>query len=501
VVGVNVCLHPHLPYDEAETVESYIRRVIQFHTGRDGESLLKDLGIDRRAFFSGADDAISQLAEATGTPKAILMRGTFQKKTRFRELRGEVCSVSFLRPEGAVVCPACLQNDGSAGETWMIKGQIAWRVRSLQTCILHNCRLIEPVGIKGQTISLNPTTIRNMVSIHQTPTDLELNIANRLSNTSTDAGDWLDGQTIEQGAKACEMVGAAFAHGHKFSQKGLSAEQWRHAGAVGYEIARNGPEAISKALTRIAAMSSTTAGQAGPKAVYGSLYEWIAYGSKTVEFGPIRDLLRENILNTLAIEPDDVLLGERVIGRRLHSVYSLSVQTGLHRKRLRKILVQAGLASEDSWELAAHRLVFDADGAVQLCRDIIESVSLHLVPAIIGCSRTQAESLYRERIIVPVFEIDAELKIGKLAFASRHLSILLDSISRFPIAPSTTPDFVTLASATKRTGLTTGNIMSRVLDSSLVAYRLGDQATLNDIRFYVKDLNPIKTRQLSASII
>jgi hypothetical protein len=64
-------------------------------------------------------------------------------------------------------------------------------------------------------------------------------------------------------------------------------------------------------------------------------------------------------LNTLAIEPDDVLLGERGTGRRLHFVCSLSVQ--------------AGLASEDSWDLAAHRLVFDAESAELLCRDIIKA--------------------------------------------------------------------------------------------------------------------------------
>ena len=64
-----------------------------------------------------------------------------------------------------------------------------------------------------------------------------------------------------------------------------------------------------------------------------------------MDHGPIRGLLRENILNTIVIEPDEVLLGERVIGRRLHSVYSLSLKTKLHLKRLRKIVVQAGLAT------------------------------------------------------------------------------------------------------------------------------------------------------------
>ena len=87
---MNKQLYPYLPFDDAETVESYVRRLSLFHTGRDGPSLLKDLAIDKRAFLSGAEDAISALADASGVAADVLMRGTFVHKARHRQFRGEL---------------------------------------------------------------------------------------------------------------------------------------------------------------------------------------------------------------------------------------------------------------------------------------------------------------------------------------------------------------------------------------------------------------------------
>lgn len=291
------------------------------------------------------------------------------------------------------------------------------------------------------------------------------------------------------------MVGATLKYGLTFTLKALTAEDWRQAGDAGFEIARSGADAMTAALSQIAAMSTTTAGQAGPKAVYGRLYEWLAYNSPVPDPGPIRGLLRENILNTMVIEPDEVLLGERVQERRLHSVYSLSIATKLHLKRLRKILVQAGVADEETWDVAANRLVFPVDQAERLCADIMDSVSLHHLPEAIGCSRTQAESLYQEGVLRPVVEADAFRGISKLAFARRDLEAFLSIIEKLPSTNSGQTDLVDLTSACKRTGRSTGDIIARIISGDLDARRDGRQVSVNSIRFSLSDLDPIRTRQ------
>ena len=496
---MNKQLHPHLAYDDDETADSYIRRLAQFHTGRDGPSLLADLGITQGDFSTGADGALSKLSETTGISPLRLKAGWIRRVARYRELRGDPCSIDFIRPEGAFVCPECLQEDAMEGRIWLVKGQLSWRLRPVQCCARHHSRLVEPSFLHNDgepaSVFTSLSRIAQLKAEPQVPTALELSVVARLSGRPSDAGEWLDSQTLEQGVKACEMIGATLLHGLTFSHRALSSEDWREAGAYGFGIAREGVKAVMEALSRIADMSTTTAGQAGPKAVYGRLYEWLAYTSPVPEFGPIRGLLRENILNTIVIEPDAVLLGERVESRRLHSVYSLSIKTGLHLQRLRKILVRSGLADEDSWELAAHRLVFPVEEAEQLCRDIIDSVSLHQLPEAIGCSRTQAGSLYREKVISPMIEADASLGIGMLAFSRRDLESFLDQIDRLPFLHTSNPDQVDLTKAAKMTGRSTGYIVSRILSGNLKAYRVGSVAAVNGIRFVASNLDHIRSRK------
>ena len=88
----------------------------------------------------------------------------------------------------------------------------------------------------GVTCQLEPSA--------QAPAALERNIFNRLVGASTDAGSWLDSQTIEQGVKVCEMIGATLTYGLKFNSKALSSEDWRQAGSTGFAIARDGADAV-----------------------------------------------------------------------------------------------------------------------------------------------------------------------------------------------------------------------------------------------------------------
>jgi len=496
---MNGPLHPYFPYDDTETTESYLRRLSLYHTGRDGPGLLADFGIKLRDFSSGETDAVATLANITGVEAHRLRAGMFLHRPRYREFRDEVVSIDFVRAEGAVVCPECLREDAADWHRWSPKGRISWRMRALQTCPYHNCRLVQTSGVAAEKVPSDVfimlERICELEAEPQAPTALEQSILNRLSGTSSGAGLWLDTQTMEQGVRACEMVGATLTHGLTFTVKALTAEDWRQAGAIGFEIARGGADAMTVALSQIAAMSTTTAGQAGPKAVYGRLYEWLGYNSPVPDPGPIRGLLRENILNTMVIEPDEVLLGERVHERRLHSVYSLSIATRLHLKRLRKILVQAGVTDEETWDIAANRLVFPVAEAERLCADIMDSVSLQQLPDAIGCSRTQAQSLYQEGVVRPVVEPDALRGISKLAFARRNLDAFLSIIEKLPAASPGQAELVDFTSACKRTGRSTGDIMARIISGDLDAWRDGRQVSVHSIRFYLSDLDPIRTRQ------
>lgn len=491
-------LRPHLPYDLCETSTSFARRLALFHTGHGAGRLVEDLGLDRHAFNAGQFDTTSVLAAASEIAVDALLAGTIARYSRHREFRGERWSREFVLPEGARFCPACLLDDGADKVEWRGKGRLVWRLRPVMTCQKHNLRLVTmpereardeidhryPIGMALHEMAAG--------QVEQTPTALEHLIHDRICGRVTDEGEWLRTQTIEQVTKVCEMIGAIVEQGPVFDVAGMTAEAWWRVGTVGYAIASKGDTAIRDTLDGIAALSDTSSGKAGPRAIYGRLYEWLAYTTPVVDHGPIRALLREQILDTLAIDPDEVLLGKRVTGRRLHSVHSLSEQTGLHRKRLRKILVQAGLASDESWDHAAHRLVFHAQIAEGFCRDLVDAVSLHQLAEALDCTRSQAESLYRVGVLKPVVDRDLGQGIHKLAFAQREIQDFREFLAALPTVTRETPETVSLTIATKRTGRSTGDLLGLTKVGELAAYRQPGQVGLANLRLIASDLHPFK---------
>lgn len=92
--------------------------------------------------------------------------------------------------------------------------------------------------------------------------------------------------------------------------------------------------------------------------------------------GPIRDLLRGHILQTTAVDLGDMVLGQEVTERRIHSAYSLFIATTLHLKRHRKILIRLGIAPDNCGDLDYNRLVFPVTDTERICRDLMSAVPL-----------------------------------------------------------------------------------------------------------------------------
>jgi hypothetical protein len=184
-------LFPVLPYDPAETADSFARRLGQMHIGRDARRLLADLGIGHREWLSGERDAVTALATKAGVDTGALMQGVFHRCQRYREFRGEAWSADFVRAEGDRVCPECLREDARAPEPWAIKGRIAWRLRAVYTCPVHGCALISsaPDGapVEASVFSLT-AAMSGPVPVSQTPSPLETCIMRRLDGIPTGAG-------------------------------------------------------------------------------------------------------------------------------------------------------------------------------------------------------------------------------------------------------------------------------------------------------------------------
>ncbi|MCZ4260071.1 TniQ family protein [Limimaricola sp. G21655-S1] len=291
-------LWPFMPLGVGETLLSYVARLGLFHAGTGPRRLLDDLGVSAERFAAGHADEVARLAEATGNDLGLLDRAAVRIAPRHVEFQGERLSKDFLVTRVARYCPNCLVTRDRAD--W--EHRLLWGFRHVHRCPDHGVRLAATsnhlaVGLR-QVVDANDVRPEEPVADEQ-PEYLDW-LAERLQGGGS-GDDWLGGQTIEQVLSASEMIGAVLQHGHKVSLKKLSGAERETGTDIGFTMHREGSEAVTEALTTIHDTSSASAPQAGPLAKYGNLYDWLDRRCNAIHPGPIRDLLREHIIEHDAV--------------------------------------------------------------------------------------------------------------------------------------------------------------------------------------------------------
>ena len=424
-------LWPTLPFDPQETLTSYADRLSMFHTGRGMERLLRDNGINHEHFVSGRVDAVTGFAEATGHPVEEIRRNAIRVFQRGGEFRGEATSKSFLLPQAKRYCPACLAEDGGPAD-W--KFRLIWGFRHVQRCDRHGVWLAATgnAAASCMRVAMNEMVLGGPVQADaEQPSYIDW-LRDRLERTCSEEHSWLTGQTLEQVLTASEMVGGVLQHGHKVKLSKLSPSETEEATDIGFSIYRKGPEAVVEALDTIRQTSPASAVQAGPLAHYGSLFDWLARRSNTIDPGPIRDLLRDHIVKHSAVEPGTKVLGVEITERRFHTLYSLSAEVGIERPRLSRLLRKLGEIPADATEVEGANMVFEAATTVPLIEAFQTSIPLRDVPEYLGATKRQIEILYREGFVQPLVPRTDRGSVRHVVFGRSHLDNILDQIAELP---------------------------------------------------------------------
>ena len=82
-------LLPHVPYDPAETIQSFVNRLAAVHTGMPADWLLADLGLSQIEVDRGQAGAIDGLADAADVDPDRLRDGAIVVNQRYVDFRGE----------------------------------------------------------------------------------------------------------------------------------------------------------------------------------------------------------------------------------------------------------------------------------------------------------------------------------------------------------------------------------------------------------------------------
>jgi hypothetical protein len=402
-------LFPHLPFDPAETPLSFATRLAAFHTGLRLVPFLNDLGIRYKDLVSGEHAAIERLGAVAGVdPDTLLHNAPVRVGKRRYDLRRDRITAEFLSSPHTVFCPACLMEDdqtrdGQGGRL----GRFIWTLRPVRTCPAHRLPLVlrrkerwddqfreldirvpeRGAALEDLARSLSP----------RDPSPLQEYVLARLDGRAGPA--WLDGQTLEQAVRVTEMLGVLLEFGATPDLNLLTEDQWDQAGATGFAYTSRGEAGIRDALAHAHA-AYTGPGKPTRRNVFGRLYEWLSYSRPAEPPGDILRILREYIFETTEIGPKEVVLGETIGRRRLHSVDSLAKEWRLDTRTLRHVLVAKGLipisASVEGYHL------FDAEAGDAAAASVKRAVHVISMPKFLNCTRPQFDQLVQERVLTPL---------------------------------------------------------------------------------------------------
>jgi len=285
-----------------------------------------------------------------------------------------------------------------------------WVVPHVATCIRHDHPLVPLYRDPHATARYD--NAQHLASIsaaimggdldrsREDPTSFEDWLDDRLADGP--GHDWLSGHPLHAASVFCRLLGIS-----RLRLEGLRldhiAQDSRHAlYATGFEIAQRGEDAIRHLLSDLQKLVETP--QDGPKKIFPALYDRLSHDyADNPDYDVFRRILRDHMAATWPLGPGDELMGEPVYERRLHSVTTASQETGVDPRRLRKLLVAAGLLAEDCG-LPDTWAVFDAAEADPIIRDLITLVPAKAFRDIIGATRSQFDLLVADGVLVPALE-------------------------------------------------------------------------------------------------
>ena len=463
-------LVPALPPLLGETTVSWTGRLARKHANIGCAEFLRILELSQKHVMETTNFCVDRLAKLTGIHgDRIMFCGVQRVSERTLQHRGQCFGTSFALRNHTTYCPACLLADSSSGsESQGLRvGRVAWLFRTVQVCPEHRIELVRRANssFAGQFQDMSVVAPSNL-ELDAEAGNAPIRDVSAMQEYTQNRFDglvgapWLDGQQIDQGMRACEMIGACLLFGAHCDFDRLGAGEMDDAGSVGFEAASKGVKGVREALDLIATSSFKAKSTGGPQAAYGRLYQWLQFNKSKQDRGPIQNVVREHILETMPIAPGTKLFGVLIKRQRRHSVHSLAKATGLQLRALNRALVRTGVLPDGDEGKTDSRISFPAEAGEILANRIRHSLPITKLPSYLNCNRTQAQMVVRQGFVsqivpgihktggvltnVAIEDLDGFLKqfrsCGKPV--SSPSSGMMDVISASEIARQTVADIV-----------------------------------------------------------
>ena len=469
-------LLPVLPMESGESTLSWVCRLALFHTGEPILKFINDLGITHQDLWAGRANAMRILADATGVEvRRLIARQPQQWANRRYCLRGEEFSSGFMVGTWTPYCPSCIFDDDGSKQGLRV-GQWSWHLRPFRTCERHGIALANLPKTKwlDQFHDLNFQAPRDgflervvEASVSRKPSDLQRYVVARLKGRKI-AAEWLDGQGLEEGSRACEMLGVLATLGPKPDLNKLSDADRDHAGQVGFEITSDGETGIRDFLHQVLKNFPDRSARNGPQAVFGRLYQWLQFAKTNKDPGPIRTIVRDFIIEEMTVEAGANLFGEVVKARKRHNTNSLAAKFDLHPKTVNRALVATGFITASDPNRISGLETCDAREGEALMRAIARGTPINALPKAMNATRAQVAMLLDEGYLRPIVNTKY-VKAKVLGYVDQQaVEAFLSELSKYArTVKSPSSGFVPIPKAAEKAGRQSKHIVSFVLDGRM----------------------------------
>lgn len=466
-------LRLRMPLHSDETFSSFVEGLAMRNLQPSVRNFCADFRLSFRDVCVGEDRAVAKIAQLSGIDEASLSKAVFKRQAdRSYRLLGQHFGVPLLLPNTCQYCPACILEDMELDLSRPALGPYGrrvWRMRPYRTCHHHGIELQRIECGRGYgSHSLREIVaplLSSMATIGQAAlrrpaTPLEVYIAQRLAGEAGPA--WLDELGFTVAVRLVELVGTVELFGPAARHWEHTEEQFRQAGKVGFEIVRHGPDAFRSFLSKLQATVEDRDSRDRGGKEFGLIYDWL-WDNKHPETQPVRDLVCDHLENTTAIAAGRKILRRVVAERKLHSVWSASLEHGIHVKALRAQLVGARIV-EDKPEAFDNHLLFPAKPHQLLLERLGRGITALYARQRIGCERQVFKPIVAAGLIKPIVESDKVIPM----FDPVDLDHFVERLTRSAVTYAEKPAHLSsIASAAKRASCSQPEIASLILEGKL----------------------------------
>lgn len=406
-----------------ETLYSYLSRLAA--TWRtEALDLAYDMGAPFKRLLNQDEEAFGALAGWADLDPGVmaeLLSWTGVRAGNVRmEFRGELYVSRALRNPVMRGCPVCLREDaagasGPAHAAMVLRGD--WQFREVTLCIRHGHPLVPlwqatapkdrfDIGARLQEIAAD--ILSGALDQPSRPASAyDLWLDRRLEDGTDDT--WLKNHPVFVVTTLCRMLGQTLLGEDSPEDDNVSGS----IHAVGFGVLVAGEAAIRAALDQIA--ENSTGAWDEPKKAFGPLYSRLNRDYlNDPGFDLFRKILRECILDNWPLGPGDMVLGEAVQERRLHSLLTAEKEIGIGATVLEHFLSEAGAIRSDDPRPFGRRL-FEARTYAELLAEIPTLVGPIAMRTAMGATRGELSALSEAGVLTPRTRVETVKKPWRIS--------------------------------------------------------------------------------------